>query len=192
MSAPGTPAPQDSVTIGHQVDRLGYDFGRREQLSVVVPHPSGPEREVEDDVGALRDEIQQPARSSISISVRWPANSGTVVIPRRHIATSKDRRTMPWLSNRWAYVDFPAPEGPHMRITRPMVGRYVQGARSTCALLREVSDVRLRGSADGRRVLGGRPRLERRRGQHSRAVEGTANVHGGAALVFGMRLAATS
>ena len=36
---------------------------------------------------------------------------------------------MPWLSKRWAYVDFPAPEGPHMKITRLTVGPYVDAAR---------------------------------------------------------------
>jgi hypothetical protein len=51
---------------------------------------------------------------------RTSGGSGTSAMPRRHISTSNESRTTPSRSRRRAYVDFPDPDGPHMRITRGM------------------------------------------------------------------------
>src|SRR3954452_5469352 len=59
-ATPGPHTAQDRLAIGGKVDGLRYDPGRCEQAAVVVTHPARPEREVEDDVGACRDELQQP------------------------------------------------------------------------------------------------------------------------------------
>jgi len=126
-------------------------------------HPTRPEREVEDHVGPLGNELQQPWPQTSLNLIADVLGSGTVEIPRRHISTSKESRTMPSLSKRCAYVDFPDPEGPHVAGRRQL-------ANANVACERVVAD---QGQLDCSRLM---PELDGPFGRIDRGVDESNQV----------------
>src|ERR1700749_741271 len=82
VAAPGGPvtdAPQDRGAVGREVHRFRYDAERPQHRAVLVPHGTGPEREVEHYVRPGAHEIKQ-ARAQcaldLAVHVGWQRHRG--------------------------------------------------------------------------------------------------------------------